>query len=34
MHKECETKYEYRSRNVYKAEYVQLGRINHYNAIK
>ena len=27
MYKECETKYEYRSRNDRKAEYVQLDRI-------
>ena len=27
MHKECETKCKYRSRNVRKTEYVQLGRI-------
>ena len=27
MHKECETKCEYRSRNVREVEYVQLGRI-------
>ena len=27
MHKECETKCEYRSINVRKAEYGQLGRI-------
>ena len=27
MHKECETKYEHRSRNVRKSEYMQLGRI-------
>ena len=34
IHKECETKCEYGTRNVRKTEYVQLGPLHHYKAIK